>query len=435
MSSPDQDPRQAIRRLNLIGLTAVGVFLGGAGGWASLAELHGAVIAPGDVVVESSTKKIQHPTGGVVGQILVKDGSEVEEGQLLVRLDDTVPRSTVGVLRSQIDELASRQARLYAERDDAKAITFPADLIGRQNEPSLALAMAGEVRFFESRRNSRMGQQRQLQERIAQTNEEIRGLTAQFEAKENELKFVGEELAGVVDLYKQNLVTIVRLMQLQRDKARLDGERGQFISEIARARAKISETELQILQLDRDFITDVLKDLRDTQGKLAELKERITAAQDQLSRVDIRAPQSGVVHSLAVHTVGGVINNSETIMEIVPRMDDLVVQAKVAPHDIDQIAVGDEASIRILAGNQRTAPNIMGKVTYIAADLTKDKQTNATYYEVRATLPKEEMARLDGLKLIQGMSAELFIRTQERTPMQYLLKPLREQIARTFRER
>jgi HlyD family secretion protein len=244
----------------------------------------------------------------------------------------------------------------------------------------------------------------------------------------------------VAELYHKNLVSISRYTQLQRDQTRLQGERGQLIADIARARGKISETELQIIQLDQDFRTDVLKDLREAQGKIAELKERVTAAEDQLKRVDLRAPQAGTVHQLAVHTVGGVISNGETIMQIVPRADELVVDAKVAPFDIDQVATGAIASVRIMSGNQRTTPVIIGRVLRVSADIEREQQKNSVepaqaYYTVRIALPADEVARLTDIHLVPGMPAEVFIQTHERTPLQYLLKPLREQIARTFRER
>jgi len=230
-------------------------------------------------------------------------------------------------------------------------------------------------------------------------------------------------------------------MQLQRDQTRLQGERGQFIADIARARGKISETELQIIQVDQDFRTEVLGDLREAQGKIAEFKERVTAAEDQLKRVDLRAPQTGIVHQLAVHTLGGVIGNGETVMQIVPRADELVVEAKVVPSDIDQVAIGAEAVVRILAGNQRTTPVITGRLTRVSADLTRDQQQQNSlhppeaYYTVRIALPPTEVARLNDIRLVPGMPVEAFIQTHERTPLEYLLKPLREQIARTFRER
>jgi len=437
-----EDPRRAIRRLNLIGFGVVGLLVFGIGGWAAMSELAGAVIASGNIVVESNVKKVQHPHGGIVGEIFVRDGSHVEEGQLLVRLDDTVPKSTLGVVRSQLDELLARQARLVAERDGAGEITFPADLLRRTVEPQVGTAVTGERILFESRRTARNGQRSQLRERVAQVNEEIRGLTAQLAGKEDEIKFLTKELAGARDLYEKNLTTIMRYTQLQRDSARLQGERGQLIADIARAKGKIAETELQIIQVDSDFRTEVLKDLREAEGKIAELKERAIAAEDQLKRVDIRAPQAGVVYQLSVHTIGGVIKEGETIMEIVPRADSLVVQAKVAPHDIDQVAIGAEASVRVMAGNQRTTPNVNGTVFDVSPDLTRDPpqpgqpaSQGQPYYQVRIRLPESEIERLGELRLMPGMPTEAFIRTQDRTALQYLLKPLHEQLARTFRER
>jgi membrane fusion protein, type I secretion system len=439
MTAAEQDPRHMIRKLNLVGLAITVALIGGVGGWAATAQLAGAVIAPGTIVVESNVKKVQHPTGGVVGEILVKEGDRVDEGQLVLRLDDTITRSTLGAVRSQLDELMAREGRLLAERDDAEGIAFPAQLMDRRRDMSVAAAVAGEEKLFESRKIARIGQRAQLRERIAQLNEEVGGLSAQVAAKESELSLIGKELVGVAELYQKNLVSISRYTQLQRDQTRLQGERGQLIADIARARGKISETELQIIQLDQDFRTEVLKDLRETQGKIAELKERVTAAEDQLKRVDLRAPQAGTVHQLAVHTVGGVISNGETIMQIVPRADELVVEAKVAPFDIDQVGTGAMAAVRILSGNQRTNPTITSRVTRVSADVARDQQNSTQpaqpYYTVRVALPAEEVARLKDIELVPGMPAEVFIQTHERTPLQYLLKPLQEQIARTFRER
>jgi HlyD family secretion protein len=439
MSPHGGHARLAIRKLNVIGFGLVVLFLCGFGSWASMSELAGAVIAPGSLVVDSSVKKIQHPSGGVVSDILVRDGDVVQEGQVLIRLDATVTGATVGAVQSQLDELMAREARLLAERDGATAISFPEALIKRQNEPSVASAIMGEKKLFDSRSAARSGQRSQLQERVSQTKEEIRGLTAQQESKDSEISYIGEELSGVTQLYKQKLISITRYTQLQRDQAKLQGDRGQLIADIARARGKVSEIELQIIQLDQDSRTEVLKDLRETQGKIAELNERITAAEDQLNRIEIRAPQSGTVHQLAVHTVGGVIRAGETIMEIVPRGDQLVVEAKVPPSDIDQVATGQHAEVRIKAGNARTMPELQGVLTLVSADLTHEVQagspTGQAYYLVRIVLPSEQVRRLGGFHLMPGMPAEAFVQTQTRTPLSYLLKPLREQMARAFRER
>jgi HlyD family secretion protein len=435
----EQGGDRIIRKLNLTGLGVAVLLVCGAGGWAATAQLAGVVIAPGTIVVESSVKKVQHPSGGVVGEILVKEGDRVAAGQIVLRLDDTMTKATLGVVRSQLDELTAREARLLAERDDAPAIVVPPQLIDGRDDTSASAAVAGEGKLFESRRTARGGQRAQLHERIAQANEEIRGLSAQQAAKEAGLDLIAQELVGVTDLYKKSLVSISRYTLLQRDQTRLQGEHGQVIAEAARARGKISEIELQILQLDQDFRTEVLKDMRDAQGKIAELKERVTAAEDQLKRVDLRASQTGVVHQLTVHTVGGVINSGETVMQIVPRADELVVEAKLAPGDIDQVAMGAKAVVRIMAGNQRTTPEIAGMVTRVSADLAREQpngaQPSQAYYTVRVSLPAEEVARLNDLHLVSGMPVEVFIQTSPRSALQYMLKPIHDQIARTFRER
>jgi HlyD family secretion protein len=435
MSDTPEDPRKLIRRLNRIGFAILILLVAGVGGWAATTEISGAVIAPGTVVVETNVKKVQHPTGGIVGEILVRDGQIVEAGQVVMRLDDTVTRATLGIVRTQLDELLARESRLLAERDEASAITFPEELLRRTESRTAPAAMLGEERLFEARRRANDGKRAQLRERIAQANEEIRGLSAQQRAKEIEIKFIGEELVGVEDLFRRNLVTIVRYNQLQRDQAKLEGERGQFIAEVARARGRITELELQIIQVDQDFRTEVLRDLREAQARIGELRERVTAAEDQLKRVDLRAPIAGFVHQLAVHTVGGVIANGEAVMVIVPASDALVVEAKVAPPDIDQVLLGANTNVRIAAGNQRTSPELKGVVSQVAPDLTTDRQTNVSYYVVRVSLPADQLRRLHDFALVPGMPAEVFILTHERTPLEYLLKPLQEQIARVFRER
>jgi HlyD family secretion protein len=442
MKATERDPRRGIRKLNMVGIAAILLSLGGVGGWAATTHLAGAVIAGGTLVVESNVKKVQHNAGGYVGEILVKEGAEVREGQVIIRLDDTLTRATLGIVQSQLDQFIARQGRLTAERDGADEIEFHASLIARQQDPIVEGATVGERKLFEARRSARAGQRSQLRERVAQTENEIRGLTAQQEAKAAEIGFIGEELKGVAQLFKQNLVTIVRYMALQRDQARLQGERGQFMADIARARGKIAETELQIIQLDQDFRTEVLRDLREAEARVAELQERVNAAQDEMRRVDIRSPQTGIVHQLAVHTVGGVVGKGETLLLVVPRLDTLIIEAKVAPTDIDQVAVGAPVRVRVMAGNRRTTPELEGMVTTVSADLTREQQANAAgpvtqqaYYVVRISLSEKEVKRLGDLQLVPGMQVEAYIRTHDRTPLEYLLKPLEEQIARTFRER
>jgi len=438
-SQNSRNPMRTVRRLELAGYALLALLFGGAGVWASTTHIAGAVIAPGSVVVRSNVKKVQHPTGGVVAEIDVHDGDHVKAGQVVIRLDSTVARATVGGVQVQLDELRARLARLVAERDDADHVTFPFDLTAREADPQIAGTLAGERKLFESRRQAKNGQRSQLEERILQSNQEIRGLEAQQAAKEQEISLVDTELKGVTQLWDKNLVAITRLMQLRRDQARLSGERGQYIAEIARAKGKISETQLQIIQINKDFTTDVLKDLRDAQGKIAELTERLVAAQDQLKRINIVAPQDGVVDQLAVHTVGGVIGKGDVLMQIVPRNDELIVEAKVEPRDIDQVRLGADAVVRIQAGEERVNPDLIGKVVLISADLSHDKPANGiperSYYTIRVSLPQTEVGRLNGLRLLPGMQAEVFVQTYARTPLQYIIKPLSDQMTRAFRER
>ena len=433
------NPMRAVHRLELLGYALLALLFGGAGVWASTTHIVGAVIAPGSVVVRSNVKKVQHPTGGVVAEIDVHDGDHVKAGQVVIRLDGTVARATVGVVQVQLDELRARLARLMAERDDADHIAFPPDLLAREKDPQIAGTLAGERKLFESRRLAKTGQRAQLEERVAQSDQEIHGLEAQQTAKETEISLVDTELKGVNELWEKNLVAITRLMQLRRDQARLNGERGQYIAEIARAKGKISETQLQIIQLDKDFTTDVLKDLREAQGKIAELTERLVAAQDELKRIDIVAPQDGVVDQLAVHTVGGVVGKGDVLMQIVPGNDELIVEAKVEPRDIDQVKLGADAVVRIQAGEERVNPDLTGKVILVSADLSHDKPGDGmperSYYMIRVSLPPDELSRLNGLRLLPGMQAEVFVQTYARTPLQYIVKPLRDQMSRVFRER
>src|SRR5215213_2384005 len=349
-------------RRSLVGGTAVASLLAfGIGGWAATTELAGAVIAPGSLVVDSSVKKVQHPTGGVVGELRVRDGAEVKAGDILVRLDETITRANLAVITKSMDELTARQARLKAEQDGRERVSFAPELTARRAEPEIAGLLGDETRLFELRRSARQGQKAQLKERIAQLNEQIQGMVDQVAAKRREIVLIGDELKGVRELWQKNLIPVTRVTALERDAARLEGEKGTLISTIAQAKAKISETELQILQIDQDLRTEVGKDLAEIRAKTSELVEKKVAAEDLLKRVDIRAPQDGMVHQLAVHTVGGVITpQGEPIMLIVPEADALTVESKVAPQDIDQLHLGQKAVLRFSAFNQRTTPELTG---------------------------------------------------------------------------
>jgi HlyD family secretion protein len=397
--------------------------------------LSGAVIAPGSMVVDSNVKKVQHLTGGIVGELMVREGQHVRSGKVVLRLDETITRTNLAIVTKGLDEMTARQARLASERDQAEEIAFPAALLARANEPDVASAIASERKLFELRKSARLGQKSQLRERIAQLDEEVRGYTALQAAKAEELQLIERELESVRGLWNKNLVQLNRLISLEREAARLKGERAQSISVAAQSRGKISEIELQIIQIDQDLSSDVAKELREVEGKIGEFSERKVAAEDQLKRIDLRAPQDGVVHQLAVHTVGGVVTAGDPVMLIVPEADALSVEAKVSPQDIDQLRLGQPAGLRFSAFNQRTTPEINGTISRISADVSTDQRSGQSFYTIRIAIPSDEIARLGNVKLVPGMPVEAFMKTYDRTVLSYFTKPLQDQVMRAFRER
>ena len=428
--------QRSIRGHLIVGLSLMLVLAGGFGGWASTAQISGALIAPGSVVVDSNVKKVQHPTGGVVGEVRVRDGDIVKAGDIVVRLDETVVKASLSIVVKTLNGLWARAARLEAEQRSLDSIKFPSMLTDRADDPDVRDILASETKLFEVRVFGRAGQKSQLRERVLQLHEEIAGLTAQEQAKEKEVALVEKELIGVRQLYEQRLIQISRLTVLERDHARLSGERAQYIAARAQARGKITETELQIIQVDKDVVSEVSKDLRETNDKIGEFVERKVTAEDQLRRIDIRAPQDGVVLQSTVHTVGGVITAGDAIMMVVPRADDLSVEAKVNPQDIDKLQIGQKTLLRLSAFNQRTTPELNGVVTRVSADVTTEQRTGQSYYTIRVSLPPAEVARLgDNVKIIPGMPVEAFVQTGDRTMFSYLMKPFSDQLMRSFRER
>jgi len=427
--------RDSIKFHLLLGLGIVLVLVVGLGGWASTVLISGALIAPGQIVVESNVKKVQHPTGGVVGEVRARDGDLVKAGDIVVRLDDTVTKANLAIVTKNLDAAQARAARLQAEQRGVDRIEFPQSLLDRAGDPDVKLLLSAETKLFDVRVNGRAGQKAQLRERITQLNEEIAGLSAQEKAKDQEIALVQNELTGVRELYDKRLVQISRLTQLERDSARLNGERAQYIASRAQAKGKITETELQIIQVDKDVVSEVSKDLRETNDKIGELIERKVAAEDQLRRIDIRAPQDGMVLQSNVHTVGGVVTAGDALMLIVPQADDLQVEAKVNPVDIDKLQIGQKTLLRLSAFNQRTTPELNGLVSRVSPDVTTDQRTGQSYYTIRVTMPAEEIARLGDVKMIPGMPVEAFVQTGDRTMLSYLMKPLHDQLMRAFREK
>jgi len=404
----------------------------GVGGWATVAELSGAIMAPASIVVERHSKKLQHRDGGIVAAINVRPGDRVAAGDTLIRLDDTQTKAEIGIIRSQIVELAGRKARLMAERDGAAEIEFPAgfDALGADS----AQVRAGEIRLFTENRKSRQSQPEQLTSRIGQFGEEIAGLTRQRDAKKKEYDIIAKELAQVSSLADRGLTPVTRVYAMEREGTRLNGDHGALIANIARAKGQISELEMQILGLDQTVRSESQKELRAIEGPVAELAERQIAAADRLTRMELKAPQSGIVHELTIHTVGGVVSPAEPVLLIVPENEALTVEARFNPIDRDQLVPGQPVRMRFSAFNQRTTPEATGTIATIAADTTTDPKSGQSYYSGRIALDADAMKKLGDLKLVPGMPVEVFVATGNRTAMTYLTKPLTDQFARAFRE-
>jgi HlyD family secretion protein len=314
-------------------------------------------------------------------------------------------------------------------------VTFPAELLALRDDLDVTKAVTGELRQFETRRAARDGQKAQLRERVLQLRQEIGGYEAQIVSKGKQIEWITKELLGVNELWEKNLVPYTRVTSLERDKERLVGERGQLIAAIAQAKGKITETELQILQVDQDMRAEVGRDLAEIRGKTAELVERKVAAEDALKRIDIRAPIDGIVHQLTVHTVGGVISSGEPVMLVVPQTDSLQVEAKVAPNDIDQLSIGQPAVLRFVAFSQRTTPEIDGTVSRISADVSEDSKSGMRYYTIRIGVSDQELTRLGSVKLVPGMPVEVLMQTSSRSVISFLVKPFHDQLTRAFREK
>lgn len=405
-------------------------------GYASIAEIRGAVIAQGNMVVEGNLRKIQHQDGGTVRAILVRSGQRVNSGELLLSLEDTQRRAEFSQVMSQLTSQELRAARLEAERDNLPAVVLPTNVTSRLDEVEVLALAKAETTLFDARRRSRRGEEAQLRERVAQTREEIVGLEAQHRAVIEQASITEQELGNLQGLQKQGLTQVSRVNPLRRSVVQLEGQAGELTAQIARARGRISEIELQITQIEKQALNEATRDLRETKDKIADLLERRTTSEEKLRRTEIRAPIDGVVHQLSVFTIGGVIAAGEAIMQLVPEGEKLVVEGKIEPSFIDQVVLGQPAIVRLSSLDSRTTPELAGKVTFISADIEQDqRQQGSNYFRARVELNSGEAERLEGQKLVPGLPAEIHIQTKERTILSFFMRPFMDQIARAFRER
>jgi HlyD family type I secretion membrane fusion protein len=435
---PLAPPNDSARGPIWTGLAVMVLFFGGLGGWAAYAPLNSAVIASAVVKVEGNRKTIQHLDGGIVRELRVREGDRVEAGQTVIVLDDTQPRATVTMLSQQHDAYRAQQARLLGERDELAEIAFPADLEARRGEAQVAAILDAERKQFDIRRTGLAGQISVLKQRVQQLEEQIRGAQAQEASQREQLVLLREQLKDQRYLLDRGLTQRPRVLELERTASAIIGREGELASVIAKARQEIGEVELQIIQTGNTRMTDIAKDLRDTQDKLLDLPPRLQAAEDVLYRTELRTPYAGYVVGLSVFSVGGVIGKGEKVMDIVPTRNELTVEASVNVDDIHEVRPGMRAEVHFLAFKQRVLPTIHGEVTHVSADRLTEPKTNVPYYTALVRVDENEIAdakKTQDLDLYPGMSATVMIPTRERTALDYLLGPVVASFDHAFRQK
>lgn len=422
----DQKPRR-------IGLIILAISFGFFGTWATFAPLDSASLAPGLVTVKGQRKTVQHLEGGIVKEILVTDGEQVELGQPIIVMDDTMFNAELGTVQGQYFSAKAIESRLLAERDGLDTIVFPAELTsadGRAEEAKL-----NEIAIFEARRSSRKGQRDVFEQRIIQLNSQISGLKDQIESKEElQASYMGE-IKELDELLEDGYVDKTRVVEVRRSETRTRGEIADHVASIAQTEVAIGETRLEILQMDNELKTEVVDQLAQAQAQVFDLSERITAIRDRVARTVIKAPASGIVLGLNMHTIGGVISGGSPLLDIVPEDEELIVEARVTPNDIDRVATGMEAEIRFSAFKSATTHTVLGRVAKLSADRIVDEVTGEPYYMARVTVDENSLAKLGSdLTLMPGMPAEVLITSGERTMMQYLMAPVSNAMARSMIE-
>ncbi|MDW3224782.1 MAG: HlyD family type I secretion periplasmic adaptor subunit [Paracoccaceae bacterium] len=429
----DTPLRTALRWPAVLGVIASLIMVGAGVGWAQWTKINGAVIASGSVVVRGKPKSVQHLDGGIVEEILVQDGDRVRRGDPLVRLDAVLLSANLDIYRTRLAEALARHARLDAERSGAETVEFGAasDLLQGQ---ALDASQRGQVEIFSSRREVQKGRYEQLAEKVRQYGNQANGTSALKAAKEDQLDLIGQELKTMQDLADKGLTRESQVLAIQRSRADLLGQVAEHESELARIVNSIRDTELEMLLLDMQFKEEAVTELREVRTQIEELTQQIISTEKQLERVDVRAPVDGTVHEMQVVTVGGVVAPGAVILQVIPTGDGLQFETQVNPAAIDQVYIGQNATLRLTAFNQRTTPELKGTVSGISPNTVTDPTTGMVFYRALLSVSPEEIARLDGLEIVPGMPVEAFMQTGERSVLSYLTRPLQDQLDRAFRE-
>lgn len=419
-----------------IGAVALAILVFGFGSWATLAELSGAVVASGRIEVDQNRQVVQHLDGGVVAEIAVDEGQMVEKDALLIRLDPTLLQSELAIIEGQLFEVMARRGRLEAEQHQADEIDFDPLLLEQAAlRPEVQELVDGQKNLFLARRESVANEVEQLQKRRIQTEEQLVGIAAQIAAIDTQEELLASELSGQQRLLDQGLAQTARVMSLQREAASLTGDRGELLALQAQSEGRITEIEIEILKLSSRQREEAISQLRDIGANELSLREQRRSILEQLSRLDIRAPVSGVVYGMSVFAERSVIRPADPLLYLIPQDRPLVITAQVPTIHIDKLLLGQDVTLRFAALDQRTTPELFGHVVKISADAFEDEQTRASYYRTEILLNDGELARLpEGTSLIPGMPVETFIRTADRTPLVYLTKPLTDYFAKAFRE-
>jgi HlyD family type I secretion membrane fusion protein len=435
--APDQRARPTI----LVGLILMIVLFGVIGLWAAIVPLQSGAIAPGRVMSEGNRKEIQHLEGGIIKEILVKDGDTVTAGQVLVRMDATNAKARSEQVLGQYLAAKATESRLIAERDGKSSITFPEEYLKQENaNPKVKDALDTQRRLFTTRRDALNGQISVLNEKAAQSGEEIRGLREQIAADNTQIGLLGQEIATVQGLLASGNALRPRLLALQRQEADLTGRKGESESQISRAAQGANESKIAILNLKNDFLNKVATELKDTQVQLSSLEEQARSTSDIARRVELTAPSDGVITGLAIHTIGGVVSPGEVLMYLIPSNEQLIVEAHVSPQDVDVVHAGLLAQVRLTAFKSRYLHPVQGRVITVSADRVDDKNVAAesgqsSYYIARIEIPQSELTALGkNIKLTSGMPADVLIVTGHRTMLSYIMRPIRESFGHAFHD-